>query len=140
VTAPSAPAAALPHLQAARDLLDTQTPSAIRFAVGVAPTGTPPYGVLYVREVTAEGWLGDRYRDLLVEFQVTCVGTGPEQAMDVADRSRAVLLTQTPAVAGRVVQPLWQEPTGEPLLRDDDVTPPLYYLPLIFQMRTEPAP
>jgi hypothetical protein len=140
VTDPTIPAAALPHLQAARDLLDAQTPAAIRFGIGVAPTGSPPYAVLYVREVTAEGWLGDRYRDLLVEFQTTCVGTGPEQAMDVADKVRTTLLTMQPAVAGRTVQPLWQEPTGEPLLRDDDVTPPLYYLPLIFRMRSEPAP
>lgn len=136
----TSPAAALPHLQGARDLLDGQLPAAVRISIGVAPTGAPPYAVLYVREVTAEGWLGDRYRDLLVEFQVTCVGTGPEQAMDVADKSRTALLTQTPTVPGRVVQPLWQEPTGEPLLRDDDVTPPLYYLPLIFRMRSEPAP
>jgi hypothetical protein len=86
-----------------------------------------------------EGSLGDRHRDLLIEFQVTCVGTGPEQAQWVADRVRLVLLTQVPTVAGRTVQPLWQVPTGERVRPDFDLDPPLYYLPVIFQMRTEPS-
>lgn len=136
----TAPAPVLPHITGVRDLLDAQLPAAISVGIASGIGLNPPYVVLYSDPGTPEGTLGDRYRDLLVEFQVTCVGSGPEQALDVAGKVRAVLLTQQPAISGRTVQPLWQEPSGEPVRRDDDVSPPLFYLPLIFQMRTEPAP
>jgi hypothetical protein len=135
----TAPAPVLAHVTAVRDLLDAQLPAAVTVEVGSAPAGqVPPYAVIYPDPGMPEGTLGDRHRDLLLEFQVTCVGTGQAQAQDVADRVRAVLLTWTPAVAGRTVQPLWQVVSGERVRRDDDVNPPLYYLPLIFQMRTGP--
>lgn len=136
----TAPAPVLPHLTGLQALLDAQLPAAVGVHIGGAPASAVlPYVVLYSREIIPEGPLGDRYRDLLLEFQASCVGAGPEQALDVAGKVPAVLLTQLPAVAGRTVQPLWQVPSGEALRRDDDVNPPLYFLPLVFQMRTEPA-
>jgi hypothetical protein len=135
----TAPAPVLAHVTAVRDLLDAQLPAAVTVEVGGAPAGAaPPYAVVYPDPGMPEGTLGDRHRDLLLEFQVTCVGTGPQQAQDVADRVRTVLLTLTPSVTGRMVQPLWQVVSGERVRRDDDVNPPLWYLPLIFQMRTGP--
>lgn len=136
----TAPAGVLDHAVAVQTLLDAQLPAAVGVGLGSAVGLTAPYAVIYPDPGTPEGSIGDRYEDLLVEFQVTCVGTGPQQAMDVVGRVRAILLGQLPTITGRFVQPLWQEPTGERLRRDDDVSPPLYYLPLIFQMRTEPAP
>lgn len=137
----TAPAPVLPHLTGLQVLLDAQLPAAVGVHVGGAPgTAVPPYVVLYSREIIPEGSLGDRWRDLLVEFQVTCVGTGPEQTLDVAGKVSAVLLTQLPTITGRTVQPLWPVPSGESLRRDDDVNPPLFYLSLVFQMRTEPGP
>jgi hypothetical protein len=136
----TAPTGVLDHATAVQVLLDAQLPASVGVAIGSGVGLTAPYAVVYPDPGTPEGSLGDRYRDLLVEFQVTCVGAGPQQAMDVAGRVRTVLLTQLPVISGRVVQPLWQEPTGERLRRDDDVSPPLWYLPLIFQMRTEPGP
>jgi hypothetical protein len=138
MTAPAPPG---PHILAVRDLLRGQLPAAVKGDVGGAPPGAlPPYWALYTDAGNPEGTLGDRHRDLLLEFQVTVVGTGTEQVLDVAGRVRSVLLTLLPAVAGRTVQPLWEIPNGEPIRRDDDLLPPLWYLPLTFQMRTEPAP
>jgi hypothetical protein len=141
VTAPTVPAAVLPHFTALQVLLDAQLPAAVGVHVGGAPgSAVPPYVVLYPREIIWEGSLGDRYRDLLLEFQASIVGTGPEQVLDVAGKVPVVLLTQLPTITGRTVQPLWKEPSGEALRRDDDVNPPLFFLPLVFQMRTEPSP
>jgi hypothetical protein len=137
----TAPAPVLPHLTGVQALLDAQLPAAVGVHVGGAPASAVlPYVVLYSREIVPEGPLGDRWRDLLLEFQATCVGTGPEQVLDVAGRVPVVLLMLLPTIAGRTVQPLWQVPAGEALRRDDDVNPPLHYLPLIFGMRTEPGP
>lgn len=138
MTAPAPPG---PHAIGIRNLLLAQLPAAVKGEIGGAPAGaSPPYWALYPDPGTPEGTLGDRHRDLLMEFQVTVVGSGAEQVLDVAGRVRTVLLTQLPTVAGRVVQPLWETPTGERVRRDNDVNPPVWYLPLIFQMRTEPAP
>lgn len=136
----TAPAALLPHTQGVQALLDAQLPANVTVHVGTSPAGTAaPFVVIYPDPGMPEGTMGDRHRDLLVEFQFTCVAAGPEQAQWLAGAVRAVLLTQTPTIAGRVVQPLWQVPTGERVRADFDLNPPLYYLPVIFQMRTEPS-
>lgn len=138
MTAPAGPG---PHVLGLRDHLDQQLPAPGRVGIGGAPPGVKPwYVVLYPDPGRPEGTLGDRHRDLLIEVQVTVVGVGPEQVLDIAGHVRTALLTSLPAVAGRVVQPLWEVPTGERVRRDDDVTPPVFYQPLTFQMRTEPAP
>jgi hypothetical protein len=134
------PAALLPHTLALQALLAAQLPAGFGVHVGSSPkSAAAPFVVLYPDPGTPEGTLGDRHRDLLIEVQATCVGTGPEQAQRVADLVRGVLLTQTPTVAGRTVQPLWQVPTGERVRPDFDLTPPLFYLPVIFQLRSEPS-
>lgn len=99
----------------------------------------PPYVVLYAGPGRHEGSLGDRFRDLFLEFQITAVGTTSEQAEWAADAARLVLLTMQPTVPGRQVQPLWQVDSSQPVARDDDVTPPLFYLPVIYQMRSDPS-
>lgn len=138
MTAPADPG---PHAIGLRDHLDGQLPASGRVGLGGAPPGVKPwYVALYPDPGTPEGTLGDRHRDLLVEVQATVVGVGVEQVLDIAGHVRTAYLTQIPAVPGRVVQPLWEIPTGERVRRDDDVDPPLWYLPLVFGMRTEPAP
>lgn len=137
MTAPAPPG---PHVTGVRDLLAAQLPAAVAVAIGGRPGTATLCVVLYPDPGTPEGSLGDRHRDLLMEIQATCVGAGTEQVLDLAGRVRTALLTLLPTVAGRTVQPLWEVVTGERVRRDDEVTPALYYLPLVFQMRTEPGP
>lgn len=137
MTAPAPPG---PHATGVRDLLDAQLPAAVAVAIGERPADSQLCVVLYPDPGMPEGSLGDRYRDLLMEIQATCVGTGVDQVLDLAGRVRTVLLTLLPTIAGRTVQPLWEVVTGERVRPDNDVNPPLWYLPLVFQMRTEPGP
>lgn len=135
----TAPAAVRAHVDGLLTLLAAQA-TGVGVYRGEAPAGAAlPYVVLYTDPGTPEGSLGDRHRDLLIEFQATAVGRTSEQAEWAADKVRGVLLTQQPTVTGRVVQPLWQAASGPRVQRDDDLTPPVFYLPVIYQMRTEPA-
>lgn len=69
--------------------------------------------------------------------QVMCVGQGPEQAEWVSDRVRAALLAPL-SVTGRTWVGVSHEP-GPPLLRDDDVNPPLFWLSETYRITTHPA-
>lgn len=130
----TAPADARPHVDG---LLALLTAAGLTVYDAEAPAGAPDkYAVLYSDPGTPAGALGDRHRMLLLGFQVTAVGRTRVQAAWVADKARVTLLTQVPAVAGRVVQPLWQVGQPPPIQRDDDVQPPLYYQPISYQMRS----
>jgi hypothetical protein len=144
----TAPAALDPHVTGEQTLLDAALPAAVGVHIGGAPPGaTPPYLVLYfdagaVHGLVGDellGTLGDRHRDLLTEFQVTAVGATAQQAQELASQARVVVLTQQPTVAGRVVSPAWQVPGGPRVAPDYDLTPPLFYLPVIYQRRSGPA-
>lgn len=135
----TAPAGARTHVDGLLALLRTQLGANVGVDWGNRATGRqPPCLVLYPDPGTPEGSLGDRHRDLLLEFQLTAIGTTAEQAAWVGDAARAVLLTMQPTVTGRIVQPLWQV-DGQPVQRDNDVTPPLYFQVAVYQMRTEPS-
>ena len=103
-----------------------------------APAENRPerYAVLYSDPGTPSGTLGDRHRDLLIEFVLHGVGSTREQAQHAVDLARLVLLTTVPTVAGRVVQPLWQVGAPPPIQRDDDLTPAVFFQPITFQMRS----
>lgn len=132
----TAPAPARPHSTALVALLTAAIPAYL----GEAPATRPArYVVLYPDPGTPEGTLGDRHRWLLLEFQVTAVGTTVEQCQWAADTARTTLLTQIPTVAGRVVHPLWQVGYPPPVRRDDDVQPPVYVQPVSYRLRSVPA-
>lgn len=76
--------------------------------------------------------------DVVVYLPLHAIGTGPEQALWLADKVRARLSRATPSVTGRSVHPMWQEQAA-PLLRDDDVTPPLYVAFAEYAIRSSPA-
>lgn len=132
----SVPASAGPHATALKAQL---VAAGLSVGYGRAPaSASAPYVVLYPDSGTPEGTLGDRFCDLLMDFQVTAVGRMPEEAMYQADKARIALLGSVPTVTGRTVQPLWQR-DSQPVLRDDDVTPPLFYATAQYQLRSEPA-
>lgn len=131
--------AVLPHIDAVTGAL-TDAGLTVYFGgapPGIAPTATQPYAVLYPtpgRAVAAS--LGDDLVDFAGEVQLTCVGLTAEQAASVSDRAMAALAVRL-SVAGRVS---WKPEflDGQPVQRDDDVTPPNYYAVARYRLRSIP--
>ncbi|MGH3627269.1 MAG: hypothetical protein ACRDRL_07500, partial [Sciscionella sp.] len=125
----TAPAASQPHIAAVVAALDTALqalPTARRAYNAKRPDADTVCAVVYGSPGQVSGPLGDRFADLELDFQVTAVGDGPDQAQYIADAVRATLLAvPPPAVAGRAVWPLWQT-AAQPVQRDDTVQPALY--------------
>lgn len=140
----SVPASAEPHIRAVVTTLDAalqQLPTPIHAYNGTRPDADTTCVVVHGSPGEASGPLGDRFADIQVDFQVTAVGTGPEQAQAYADAARAALLTDAPpAVAGRYVWRLWQLPGGaQPVVRDDTVNPPLWIATCQYAIKSNPA-
>ena len=128
----------LPHVDAVTAALTAQ-PNPLTVSLGAAPPGVlPPYCVLYPdpgQSVPAS--LGDPVGYFTGTLQVTCVGETAEQALSVSDRVRA-RLSMPLIVAGRSG---WrpEELASQPVRRDDDVTPPLFYATAQFRLRSTPS-
>lgn len=139
----TAPAAAEPHIAAVVLAADTalQALTVPRHAYnGTRPDTDTACAVIYGSPGLASGPLGDRFADLQIEFQVTAVGAGPEQALYIADVVKAALLaTPPPPVAGRAVWPLWQPAPPQPVRRDDTVQPALYIATAQYVIKSNPA-
>lgn len=133
------PPAVLDHVDAVTAALETAGLSVYLGGAppGVKPTDAGPFIVLYPEPgmVTAAS-LADNRVDFSAVVQLTCVGLTAEQALNVCDRARAAL---TPAltVAGRVS---WRPEhlDGQPVRRDDDVTPPNFYAVARYRLRSIP--
>lgn len=130
----SAPAV-LPHRDAVVAALDE---AGLVVGLGRAPDPAPDDG-MYVVVYTAPGMsvpesLADRRTDFQAIVQVTCVAPDEERCLWLADKARAALW-QPLAVAGRISYRA-EEMGGPPVLRDDDVTPPVYYTPIQFMIRS----
>jgi hypothetical protein len=134
VTAP----AVLPHRDAVEAAL---TDAGLVVGLGGAPPSAPPagtqdkYAVLYFdpgQSMTES--LADARTDFACTFQMTCVGPTEEQALWVADKARAALHGQL-TVQGRTA---WrpEELGGPGVQRDDDVTPPLYFVPVQYRLQS----
>lgn len=130
----------LPHLDAVQSALAA---AGLTVYVGGTPTSSgwsspDKFAVLYpdpgmaVRES-----LADERTDFEATMQVTCVGGDPERALWVADRVRKAMAAPL-TVPGRNCWPP-EDQGGPPLARDDDVTPPLYYLPVQYRICSTPA-
>lgn len=98
-----------------------------------------PYAVLH-QGVTLDidGPVADPNADVVDEFQLTSVGVTRASASVIADRARAALLGTALTVPGRHVQ-LVEWTGGRPADRDDDVTPPLFYVIDLYSVATSPA-
>ncbi|MFE2140183.1 hypothetical protein ACFXA3_00185 [Streptomyces sp. NPDC059456] len=105
---------------------------------GVAPASVPSTGIFAVvyfdpgQSLTES--LADQRTNFSLSFQVTCVGPTPEKCRWAAHRARMALYAPL-AVAGRTA---WrpEELGGPPIQRDDDVSPPLYYLPVQYRLQS----
>lgn len=128
----------LPHRNAVLAALEG---AGLVVGLGGAPPSAPPngtdtrYAALYFdpgQSVTES--LADVRTDFVCGFQVTCVGTTEERALWVADRARQALSPRL-TVDGRTT---WraEELGGPPVQRDDDVTPPLYFLPVQYRLQS----
>lgn len=134
------PASVEPHIKAVLDLLNGSLPAnCTAYLGGAAHDATPPYVVLYPDpgEIEQLSMLLDE--GLRISLPLHAVGSGPEQALWALDHARTVLIRATPTVTGRVLLPIWQETSPPPLIRDDDVKPPVYVAYAEFGVRSEPA-
>lgn len=131
--------AVLPHVAAVQAALGA---AGLTVYLGGAPAGPAPLPKAYTVVYSSPGMvesasLADDRTTLDVLLQVTVVSTTPEGALGTADRARAALAAPL-TVAGRAT---WrpEELGGPPLARDDDVTPPLWYLPVQYRLRSIPS-
>lgn len=132
--------AALPHVDAVTTALKG---AGLTVYLGgapssIVPTTAQPYVVLYPLpgRTVAASLADDRTRYVGV-VQLTCVGLTAEQALSVSDRATAALSAVLP-VAGRVA---WKPESldGQPVQRDDDVVPPVYYAVARWRLRSIPS-
>ena len=85
-----------------------------------------PYAILYTGTTRMQGTLVDPHEDGLHRLQVTSVGMTRESAEHLRDLVRPILLDVTVAIDGYGV--VWTElVTSQPVTRDDDVTPAVFY-------------
>ncbi|MFJ8110427.1 hypothetical protein [Streptomyces sp. NPDC096132] len=136
----STPPDVLPHLDAVQAALEAVN---LTVYVGGAPTSsgwTPPdkFAVLYPDPgMAVRASLADNRTDFDSTMQVTCVGSDVERALWVAARVRQALTTPL-AVEGRTCWPA-EDLGGPPVQRDDDVTPPVYFVPVQYRICSIPA-
>jgi hypothetical protein len=98
-----------------------------------------PYGVLFQGvPVRIDGPSSDPNADVAAEYQVTSIGVTRASATLVADALRKAFLHAELAVPQRCVQ-LVQWTSGRPAVRDDAVTPPLFFAIDIYTVSTSPA-
>lgn len=127
----------LPHVDAVQAALEG---AGLTVYLGGTPTSsgwTPPdqFCVLYPEpgEAVRES-LADVRSDFMATFQVTCVGGSMERALWVADKVRQALIGPL-SVAGRSA---WrpEDLGGPPVQRDDDTTPPSWFVPVQYRIKS----
>ncbi|MEO3978772.1 hypothetical protein [Streptomyces sp. CAU 1734] len=124
-----------PHMDAVTAAL-----SGAGLVVGQAapPATIPPTGIyaalFFDPGQTLTESLANRKTDFTLTFQVTYAGPTQEKTMWAAQRGRIALFPRL-TVAGRSAWRV-EELGGPPVQRDDDVTPPVYYLPVQYRLQT----
>lgn len=132
--------AVLSHVDAVQAALGA---AGLTVYLGGTPTSsgwTPPdkYAVLYPDPGRAgRASLADDRTDFTSVFQVTCVGASVERALWVADRVRQALDRPLTVDGRNAWQP--EDQGGPPVQRDDDVTPPLFYVPVQYLIQSIPS-
>jgi hypothetical protein len=137
----TSPPEVLPHVDAVQAALESIT--GLTVYLGGAPTDagwSPPdkYAVIYPEpgESVRES-LADKRTDFVSVVQVTCVGGDPVRALWVADKVRQALNSPL-SVEGRTA---WrpEDMGGPPVQRDDDTTPPSWFVPVQYRLKSIPA-
>lgn len=104
-----------------------------------SPDGRPvaPCTVLYLRPGgSLTGSLGQVDTEGEMRFQVTCVGRTAAEARVVADKVATRLTTDDLTVDDRWIARVRRVSPASQTQRDDDLTPPLFYVPVQFTMLT----
>jgi hypothetical protein len=98
-----------------------------------------PYAVVYpIPGGRTTGTLAAKDDDVVLVYQVTCVGESRKQAEWAADKARALLTPGSVSVTGRKVLTVYLDFNGG-VERDDDVAPALFYCAPRFRITTTPA-
>lgn len=93
------------------------------------------YAVLYVGAGRPTALMLDAVQDsLLGGFQVTCAGGDPTRALWCVDRVRTLLVGAEITVDGHTHQVTASDIDPGQVRRDDDVTPPRHYVPVLFDL------
>ncbi|MFJ5973513.1 hypothetical protein [Streptomyces sp. NPDC093060] len=136
----AAPPEVLPHIDAVQAALQAE---GLTVYLGGAPTDTgwsPPdkYCVLYPEpgEAVRES-LADERSDFMGVVQITCVGATWERALWVADRVRQALSGPLTVEGRSAWRP--EDLGGPPVQRDDDTTPPCWFVPVQYRIKSLPA-
>lgn len=130
----------LPHMDAVQAALEDV---GLTVYLGATPTTagwTAPdkFAVLYPDPgMAVRSSLADERTGLDSTMQVTCVGSDVVRALWVATRVRQALAAPL-IVEGRTCW-LPEDLGGPPVQRDDDVTPPVYFVPVQYRICSTPA-
>ncbi|NYV73183.1 hypothetical protein [Streptomyces sp. UH6] len=126
----------LPHVDAVMEALAA---GGLTAYLGGAPASTPTqYCVVYPDPGRASSSsLSGRPTDLAAVVQMTCIGTTAERALWVAGRVRRALAQPLTVDGRRSWRP--EDLGGPPVARDDDVTPPLWFVPVQYRLHSIPA-
>lgn len=136
-----------PHAKAIIERLETTTIAGTPLKVGDAiapkkPNTSPeqilaPAAILYGRQGgTFDNGLGCQDQDGTLQFQVTYVGRSAAEALTVADEGTTALTSTPMAVTGRKLQRARRLSPSAQTMRDTDVTPPMFYVPVMYRLRT----
>lgn len=126
-----------PHLDAVTAAL---TAGGLVVGDGVAPPAAsiPPNGVYVVLYAdpgqSVRESLADQRTDFVLGFQLTCVGPTAEKARWAAQRVRMALHAPLTVAGRKAWRP--EELGGPPVQRDDDVSPPVFFLPVQYTLQS----
>lgn len=132
--------AILPHLDAVKAALEVASLTVYVGGIPASSGWTAPdkFCVLYPDPgMAVSESLADERTDFDSTMQITCVGGDVERVLWVADRVRTALAGPL-TVEGRNCWPP-KDLGGPPVSRDDDVTPPLYFVPVQYRICSTPA-
>lgn len=128
----------LPHRNAVKDALED---AGLLVGLGEAPPSAPPSGTSYEYAVlyfapgqSVSESIADQRTDFDTVFQVTCVGKTEERCLWVADQVRKALHGPLVVDGRQAWRP--EELGGPPVLRDDDVSPPLFFVPIQYHLKS----
>lgn len=105
---------------------------------GAPPSISPPYCVMYPEPGAAvRASLADDRTGFQGVVQLTCVGATAEQALNYADRAAAAMSPALLVTARTAWRP--EALDGQPVQRDDDTIPPVFYAVARWRLRSTPA-
>jgi hypothetical protein len=135
------------HVDAVVANLRASLPSPLKDRVGVAYGGdhehqtfVTPYVVVHLLGGgNMGGPITDPQVDVQVRIQVNSIGDTAEQAMNTAELVNALMVKSNITITGRAVLKVPKETTSDGIVRDDDISPPLFYAYDVWRLWTTPS-